>query len=125
MYRKHLYLISLILQSILLLLFIIFLVDTLISYPQGLKVSDFIFAFLYLIVLLLFTIYHYRSPYHEMKSAIYLAIYYISPVIIIGLFYLLDPTSSLGTYDTLDMFIFSVYALNGLIHLLTIVGKEL
>jgi hypothetical protein len=59
-----------------------------------------------------------------MKSAIYLAIYYISPVIIIGLFYLLDPTSSLGTYDTLDMFIFSVYALNGLIHLLTIVGKE-
>lgn len=124
MYRKHLYLISLILQSILLLLFIIFLVVTLISYPQVLKVSDFIFAFLYLIVLLLFTIYHYRSPYHEMKSAIYLAIYYISPVIIIGLFYLLDPTSSLGTYDTLDMFIFSVYALNGLIHLLTIVGKE-
>lgn len=124
MYRKHLYLISLILQSILLLLFIIFLVDTLISDPQGLKVSDFIFAFLYLVILLLFTIYHYRSPYHEMKSAIYLAAYYFSPIIIIGLFYLLDPTSSLGTYDTLDMFIFSVYALNGLIHLLTIVGKE-
>lgn len=117
MYRKHLYLISLILQSILLLLFIIFLVDTLVRYPNDVRVSDFIFAFLYLIVLLLFTIYHYRSPYHEMKSAIYLAIYYISPVIIIGLFYLLDPTSSLGTYDTLDMFMFSVYALNGLIHL--------
>lgn len=124
MYRKHLYLISLILQTILLLLFIIFLVDTLVRYPNGVRVSDFIFAFLYLIVLLLFTIYHYRSPYHEMKSAIYLAIYYISPVIIIGLFYLLDPTSSLGTYDTLDMFISTVYALNGLIHLLTIVGKE-
>lgn len=125
MYRKHLYLVSLILQSILLLLFIIFLVDTLISYPQGLKVSDFIFAFLYLVILLLFTIYHYRSPYHEMKSAIYLAAYYFSPIIIIGLFYLLDPTSSLGVYNTLDIFIFTVYGLNGVVHLLTIIGKEI
>jgi len=125
MYRKHLYLISLILQSILLLLFIIFLVDTLISYPQGLKVSDFIFAFLYLVILLLFTIYHYRSPYHEMKSAIYLAAYYFSPIIIISLFYLLDPTSSLGVYNTLDIFIFTVYGLNGVVHLLTIIGKEI
>ncbi|MBG0762992.1 hypothetical protein IY230_05180 [Acholeplasma laidlawii] len=125
MYRKYLYLVSLILQSILLLLFIIFLVDTLISYPQGLKVSDFIFAFLYLVILLLFTIYHYRSPYHEMKSAIYLAAYYFSPIIIIGLFYLLDPTSSLGVYNTLDIFISTVYGLNGVVHLLTIIGKEI
>lgn len=124
MYRKYLYLLSLVLQGFLVIVFSIFFGYALGVRGDEIRMSDYIFGYFYFAILIMFTIYHYRSPYHSMKSALYLFLYYASPAVLVGLFLLLSPSSTIGNIRDLDALLLITYGLTGLVQIGTIFGKE-
>ena len=124
MYRKYLYLLSLVLQGFLVIVFSIFFGYALGVHGDEIRMSDYIFGYFYFVILIMFTIYHYRSPYHSMKSALYLFLYYASPAVLVGLFLLLSPSSTIGNIRDLDALLLITYGLTGLVQIGTIFGKE-
>ena len=125
MYRKHLYFISLILQ-------VAFVMVSCMSFGYAyaisggdLPISDYMFMALFIVILFLFTMYHYKSPYHEMKSAIYLNIYYFAPLILVGLYFLMSGDFVDSQAHIIDQVLQYIYLINGFVLLVSIIGKEI
>src|SRR5690554_6010156 len=125
MYRKHIYFINLLFQFLL-----VMLTSMSLGYSYGTSggefpISDYLTAYMYLVILILFTIYHYRSPYHEKKSAIYLSIYYFAPAIILGIGLLMSSFPIDFTVNPIDQALQYLYIANGVLHIIAIFGKKL
>lgn len=87
--------------------------------------TDNVIAFIYLGIMLIATIYQFCSPYHETKASIYLALFYFSPLILLGLLILMNPGETRFVTHALSLLIQTTYLFNGVIHVLSIFGKEL
>lgn len=122
--RKHHYKISLILQVIFILLFSAYIGYTFGKYSEVDFIGDFIIAVIFITILFLATILLYRDSYHEQKPAIYLTIYYLIPIILIGLFLIMTPGANYNVESGFGFVFIILYLINGLNHILSIFGKE-
>ncbi|HHX75997.1 MAG TPA: hypothetical protein GX698_01305 [Acholeplasmataceae bacterium] len=124
MLRKNHYKISLILQTIFILLFSAYIGYTFGKYSEVDFVSDFIIAVIFIAILFLATMLLYRDSYYEQKPSIYLTIYYLSPVVLIGLSLIMTPDVNFSVGSGFGTILIILYLINGLNHTLSIFGKE-
>ena len=122
--RKHHYKISLILQTIFILLFSAYIGHTFGKYSEVDFVSDFIIAILFIAILFLATIVLYRDRYHEQKPSVVLTIYYLFPMVLIGFSLIMTPDSNYNVESDFGFVFIILYLINGLNHILSIFGKE-
>lgn len=123
-FRKHHYKISLILQTIIILLFSAYIGYTFGKYSEVDFVSDFIIAILFIAILFLATIVLYRDRYHEQKPSVVLTIYYLFPMVLIGFSLIMIPDSNFNVDSGFGTVLIILYFINGLNHVLSIFGKE-
>ncbi len=75
-YRRTFYLLRIIIQVFLIIIFVLHFGYVLGRYGSYVPMTDNVIAFIYLGIMLIATIYQFRSPYHETKASIYLALFY-------------------------------------------------
>src|SRR5690554_401793 len=122
--RKHHYTFSLVLQTIIILLFSAYIGYTFGKYSEVDFVSDFIIAILFIAILFLATIVLYRDRYHEQKPSVVLTIYYLFPMVLIGFSLIMIPDSNFNVDSGFGTVLIILYLINGLNHILSIFGKE-
>lgn len=123
-FRKHHYTFSLVLQTIIILLFSAYIGYTFGKYSEVDFVSDFIIAILFIAILFLATIVLYRDRYHEQKPSVVLTIYYLFPMVLIGFSLIMTPDSNYNVESDFGFVFIILYLINGLNHILSIFGKE-
>lgn len=123
-FRKHHYTFSLVLQTIIILLFSAYIGYTFGKYSEVDFVSDFIIAILFIAILFLATIVLYRDRYHEQKPSVVLTIYYLFPMVLIGFSLIMIPDSNFNVDSGFGTVLIILYFINGLNHVLSIFGKE-
>src|SRR5690554_4201131 len=123
-FRKHHYKISLILQTIFILLFSAYIGYTFGKYSAVDFIGDFIIAVIFIAILFLATMQLYRDSYHEQKPSVVLTIYYLFPMVLIGFSLIMIPDSNYNVESDFGFVFIILYLINGLNHILSIFGKE-
>ena len=123
-FRKHHYKISLILQTIFILLFSAYIGYTFGKYSAVDFIGDFIIAVIFIAILFLATMQLYRDSYHEQKPSVVLTIYYLFPMVLIGFSLIMIPDSNFNVDSGFGTVLIILYFINGLNHVLSIFGKE-